>query len=65
MVWSWSGGSEEHGQTRIIFKLRTEGGGTRLTLRHCGDEGDEMGKMVRERWPSKLRGLGSVLEKKI
>jgi len=65
MVWSWSDGSEEHGQTRIIFELRTDGEGTRLTLRHCGDEGDEMGKMVCERWPIKLRGLGSVLEKKI
>jgi hypothetical protein len=29
MVWFWSDGSEEHGQTRIMFELRTEGDGTR------------------------------------
>ena len=63
MVWSWSDGSEEHGPTRIIFELRTEGEGTRLTLRHWGDEGDEMAKMILDRWPIKLRALASVLER--
>ena len=65
MVWSWSDGSEEHGPTRIVFELRREGEGTRLTLRHSGDAEDEMAKMVRDRWPIKLRGLASVLERKI
>jgi uncharacterized protein YndB with AHSA1/START domain len=63
MVWSWSDGSED-GPTWVVFELRREGEGTRLTLRHYGDAGDEMAKMVCDRWPIKLRGLASVLERK-
>jgi uncharacterized protein YndB with AHSA1/START domain len=61
MVWSWCDGSEDVGPTRVIFELRSEGKGTRLTLRHIGDEGDETAKMVRDRWPIKLQALASML----
>jgi len=61
MVWSWSDGAEEGGPTRVIFELRSEGTGTRLTLRHVGDEGDETAKMIRDRWPIKLRALSTIL----
>jgi len=34
---------------------------TRLTVRHIGDTDDAMAKMIRERWPIKLRALASTL----
>jgi uncharacterized protein YndB with AHSA1/START domain len=61
MVWSWSDGAEDDGPTRVIFELQSEGAGTRLTFRHVGTEGDEVAKMIRDRWPVKLRALGSIL----
>jgi uncharacterized protein YndB with AHSA1/START domain len=60
MVWSWSDGAEPT-VSRVIFELHAEGSRTRLTLRHVGDEGEAMAKMIRERWPSKLRALASSL----
>ncbi|HEV3062556.1 MAG TPA: SRPBCC domain-containing protein [Vicinamibacterales bacterium] len=60
MVWSWSDGADSTG-TRVIFELHAEGSGTRLTLRHVGDEGEAMAQMIRERWPIKLRALASIL----
>ena len=43
MVWFWSDGSEEHGQTRIMFELRTEGDGTRrfVTVATRGRDGED------------------------
>jgi hypothetical protein len=59
-VWSWSDGAECT-VGRVIFVLRAEGPRTRLTLRHIGDEGKAMAKMIRERWPIKLQALASML----
>ena len=61
MVWSWSDGAEQGEPTRVIFELCSEGGGTRLTVRHVGGVEDAVGKMIRERWPIKLQALASML----
>jgi uncharacterized protein YndB with AHSA1/START domain len=61
MVWSWSDGADGSVPSRVIFELQPEGSGTRLTLRHVGDELESMATMIRERWPIKLRALGSTL----
>jgi len=61
MVWSWSHGAEAVEPTRLIFELCSRGSGTRLTLRHGGNEGDEVAKMFRDRWPIKLRALRTIL----
>ena len=61
MVWSWSDGAEELEPTRVIFELSSRGTGTRLTLRHVGSEGDEVAKMILDRWPIKLRALRTNL----
>jgi len=61
MVWSWSDGAEQGEPTRVIFELRTEDTGTRLTIRHLGYEDDAAGTMICERWPVKLRALVSML----
>jgi uncharacterized protein YndB with AHSA1/START domain len=61
MVWSWSDGADGSVPSRVIFELEVEGSGTRLTLRHVGDELEPMADMIRERWPIKLRALGSML----
>jgi uncharacterized protein YndB with AHSA1/START domain len=60
MVWSWSDGAHESEPSRVIFELRAAGEGTRLTLRHVGDERNETAKLVCERWPIKLRALTSI-----
>ena len=61
MVWSWADGSGSASASRVIFELSGEGSRTRLTIRHVGDEPEEVAKMIRERWPLKLRMLVSVL----
>jgi uncharacterized protein YndB with AHSA1/START domain len=62
MVWSWSDGAGEEMTSHVIFELREEGTGTRLTLRHIGgDTDDAIAKMIRERWPIKLQALASTL----
>jgi len=61
MVWSWSDGAGEEMTSRVIFELQEERTGTRLTVSHIGDTDVAMGKMIRERWPIKLRALASTL----
>jgi len=61
MVWSWSDGTDETATSRVIFELQEDGTGTQLTLRHVGTTDDALGKMIRERWPLKLRTLASTL----
>jgi uncharacterized protein YndB with AHSA1/START domain len=61
MVWAWSDGTGQEMPSRVIFELRQEGTGTRLTLRHIGDVDDAMARMIRERWPIKLDALTATL----
>jgi uncharacterized protein YndB with AHSA1/START domain len=60
MVWSWSHGVAET-PSRVIFELRSEGDGTRLTLRHVGEAGEGVGRLINERWPLKWRALAALL----
>jgi uncharacterized protein YndB with AHSA1/START domain len=61
MVWSWDGGQEGETPSRLVFELREEGEGTRLTLRHQGDAPEVMGEALRSGWSRKLGVLGRVL----
>ena len=61
MVWSWSDGTNEYAPSRVVFELSSEGTGTRLMLRHVGDEGESMAEMIGERWPINVRVLASML----
>jgi len=59
MVWSWSSGAGD--STVVVFELRPEGDGTRLSLHHSGSASDASGIIISERWPVKLRALGTLL----
>lgn len=64
MVWSWCDGGEEGAPTRLIFELRSEGTGTRLTLRHVGNALDQIARMITDRWPIKVQALEMLLRGK-
>lgn len=61
MVWSWNGGMEGEVPTRVVFELRSEGSGTRLTLRHQGEATPAQGESVRGGWTRKLGALRQAL----
>jgi hypothetical protein len=64
MTWSWSDGAEAGGPTRVVFELRSEGTGTRLTLRHVGQTLDEVARMITDRWPLRLQALAALVRVK-
>jgi hypothetical protein len=44
----------------VTFELRREGAGTRLTVRHVGEEPELTAQEIQERWPMKVRALSSM-----
>jgi len=64
MTWSWSDGAEAGAPTRVVFELRSEGTGTRLTLRHVGQALDEVARMITDRWPLRLQALAALMRVK-
>ena len=61
MVWSWSDGVGDGGPSRLSFELRSEGSGTRLSLRHTGPSDDEQGRRLGGGWPTKIETLRATL----
>jgi len=45
----------------VVFELRPEGDGTRLSIHHSGVAGDASGMRISERWPVKLTALRTLL----
>lgn len=62
MVWSWHAGREGEVETRVIFELRPEGGGTRLCLRHEGEALPIQRDGLTSGWRVRMPRLRHVLE---
>ena len=59
MVWSWR--HEGEPETRVVFELLEQPGGTLLKLHHSGELSEALHSGLSSGWPDKLVALAAVL----